>query len=619
MATISFSTTFNLTAPTALFNLFDTTNYVAQGIDPDAVTGSFQITSPSGEVIYDNLSNYNSATLADIIRADSTENQIPIQIPTDLEQGAYSIYYKIWVDGIDETFNVTEVFNFIYASPTVEIAGSVQVYTPSPLLTEYDNTVYIVNSVTPTIDRTATITYPPVMVNNVLSTPTATVGTTATTSSSTFYSPTQVTMSVVSDLEYSFTGTGSYTSFTVLDTVSDAIQFDIDATSYCSLYCGLHNYFLRVTANPQDANLKDTFSYMMGLVTLIQLAQNCGNTTAITTLVAEIEAVGNFTEECDCSGEVTQVVGLGSLVNAYNVLGANSYITVTPVTSGNTTTFTIQLSTEFIATVVALGVDITTINSSLDTIRTDITTLQQQVDASLSPLINVVSSDNSTTVVLTASATDAVVVNSGTGWAVNDTFTVLGGTGTATVITVDSVSSGAIRTWHVSTAGSYTVVPSNPVSGTASGSGLSATFDLQWNKSFNLKEKSWQPLSFATSTTNYVECAATVAYPALPNAQFVFSGTDNVGTGAITKILANVCLTNASGLLLKIKVRDLTNSLDIAEYSTGSISASTSQILDLGVVSNLPASSAVFGIYVLTGSAAGANTAKLFSLNLGKY
>jgi hypothetical protein len=71
------------------------------------------------------------------------------------------------------------------------------------------------------------------------------------------------------------------------------------------------------------------------------------------------------------------------------------------------------------------------------------------------------------------------IVNGGTGYAVGNVLTVVGGTViTAATLTVSSVSAGVITGVTVTTGGtSYTVLPSNPVSVTG-GSGSGATFNV---------------------------------------------------------------------------------------------------------------------------------------------
>lgn len=79
-------------------------------------------------------------------------------------------------------------------------------------------------------------------------------------------------------------------------------------------------------------------------------------------------------------------------------------------------------------------------------------------------------------------AVTAAVAAGGSGYAVNDTVTLTGGTGTKSVLTVLTVDgSGAILTCSITTVGAYTVLPSSPVAqGSTSGSGTSATFTMHW-------------------------------------------------------------------------------------------------------------------------------------------
>ncbi|MDE2024860.1 MAG: hypothetical protein KGJ07_00025 [Patescibacteria group bacterium] len=78
-------------------------------------------------------------------------------------------------------------------------------------------------------------------------------------------------------------------------------------------------------------------------------------------------------------------------------------------------------------------------------------------------------------------AVTATVAGGGTGYAVGDTITLSGGTGTEPILTVLAVAAGVITDVSITTPGSLTVLASNPVSqGSTSGSGTSATFNLQY-------------------------------------------------------------------------------------------------------------------------------------------
>ena len=83
-----------------------------------------------------------------------------------------------------------------------------------------------------------------------------------------------------------------------------------------------------------------------------------------------------------------------------------------------------------------------------------------------------------------AEAVAAAVVAGGTGYAVGNTLTVVGGLGQLdTELTVTTVSSGVITGITISNAGQYTEIPTNPVSVTG-GAGSAATFNLTFDNPY---------------------------------------------------------------------------------------------------------------------------------------
>lgn len=77
-----------------------------------------------------------------------------------------------------------------------------------------------------------------------------------------------------------------------------------------------------------------------------------------------------------------------------------------------------------------------------------------------------------------------VIVDGGTGYTALDTLTIVGGTGTATTLTVDSVDSGVITAVSIDTAGSYSVNPPAEAGVTGGTGGDDATFRLTIDGTF---------------------------------------------------------------------------------------------------------------------------------------
>ncbi len=129
--------------------------------------------------------------------------------------------------------------------------------------------------------------------------------------------------------------------------------------------------------------------------------------------------------------------------------------------------------------------------------------------------------------VATEKAVGVALAVAGTGYGANDVLTVVGGTGTATQITVDTVGGGGeVLTAHITTAGSYSVLPANPVAVTGGG-GADATFNLTWGV-----------LTVTVDTVgNYS------VLPANPVAQ---GSSDGAGTGATFTVLWGVLTATVS-------------------------------------------------------------------------
>ena len=156
-----------------------------------------------------------------------------------------------------------------------------------------------------------------------------------------------------------------------------------------------------------------------------------------------------------------------------------------------------------------------------------------------------------------ASGTPAVVAG-GTGNAVGDVLTVVGGTlapavtggaaaGLPTQLTVTAVSSGAVTASTVSRAGAYVTAPTGTLATTSSGTGSGATFTVAYSPiSFqvmpantNRRGTEMRNPSYGTGTIYFTGLAtATADYHSfdLPVGGYKESAPQHVGTGAINMI-----------------------------------------------------------------------------------
>ena len=137
-------------------------------------------------------------------------------------------------------------------------------------------------------------------------------------------------------------------------------------------------------------------------------------------------------------------------------------------------------------------------------------------------------------------AARATVSSGGSGYAVGDQITLSGGTSTtAAVVQVVAVSGGAITSAYVRTAGSYTAVPSNPVSqASTTGTGTGATFSMTWNRTRStIKERSIE-LVFGNNVyfggLNIDTNDTLTAWPVPAGAPMLQVRSDSFGDNAIT-------------------------------------------------------------------------------------
>ena len=349
MATINFSTQFNLTATPKVFLFIDTSDYVGQGIALINVNGCFNITSPSGTVIYNNTDF--SDVGCDIKVSVDTQNQSMIQLPLGTngfpEPGVYTIVYTVYDNDLETYSSVTNSYTYAYTRPLVCISQTVDCI--SPLFTSTDITNYTVNNVIPTISEVHTLSFP---VGSGLS-PISGSSSVISVGFAQFANGTQTT-EIESTLTYTFPD-----GLVVYDIVSGIQEVVVDCTDTCAIYCCVRSIEQQMNAAmttnvTRYEELTHLFTQIMSLVGLVSLARTCNKGADISGYLNLIKSLANCTDDCSCGTNPSLVTGLGGLINDVVVESGGEPITVTAVTVGSTTTYTIYFSAAILSTINSL-------------------------------------------------------------------------------------------------------------------------------------------------------------------------------------------------------------------------------------------------------------------------
>jgi len=184
------------------------------------------------------------------------------------------------------------------------------------------------------------------------------IGFTSTVTTSVFYTGNQEFKSE-GYFNYAFTSDFSVT-FYLIKTESKNITCDI---RLCDIYCciskTLNNYLNYKGVNDVLANnYKNAYILACSYLTSLQTQMQCGNTTNLDKVVAEIRSVTGCTTECNCENEENVLIqGIGNS-NEVEVVSSSNQLIVAKTVSGNTSTFTLSLDPA-IATALANIVSVT--------------------------------------------------------------------------------------------------------------------------------------------------------------------------------------------------------------------------------------------------------------------
>jgi hypothetical protein len=359
MATISFTTKFDLTTNTIVFT--DTTDWSGQGIALADVNMDFRVVAPSGTPIYDNSDFSDSA--CDIWIANDLVSQQTISLPlvlTEVEPGEYTIIATVYNSDTDESYTTTNTYTYDFVEPEVCIRQTIDCITPR--FTSVDATNYVVSGVTPTIVRTHKLYYPEGNEDDATFTSTAS----ATLITGVFYPGTQTT-TISTSLTYEFSD-----GLTVFTLATGRKEDLVDCAFICSVICCINTYKTATMAQKgvneaKFSEMSRTFALAVSLVQTAEFNIQCGLPDNVNDLLSIAMRLIDCTADCNCGSPApSRVTGLGGIVNETVVVSKGSPVTVTSSVAGSITTYTIGLSDSAITkfnnsynSVVAAGNNIT--------------------------------------------------------------------------------------------------------------------------------------------------------------------------------------------------------------------------------------------------------------------
>lgn len=302
-SSISFTTQFDYRPSIAKFKLSDTTDYTTEGISVNDLKGNFKIVNPLGVTVYENT----SWITPDIDGSVSLNfNDVTIGSRTI---GYWTITYTIQVSGAVQAgiYSKEVQYNFQYQAPLVSIYQEGNPFTD--LFKSTDQTIYNVNGVVPSVDRTHTVIYPELADKEDVVTSTAYIG----IGYPNFIIGTWQT-TISTSLVYNF-GT-----FTVGDVVVGQKQIIVEAAPNIQdvLCCldKLYNQILTSSGTSQQAALIEKFEYASGLLNTATQSLNYGRYTQARNYINQIYEITGCTPNCSCgSSELTRSVQYQGITN----------------------------------------------------------------------------------------------------------------------------------------------------------------------------------------------------------------------------------------------------------------------------------------------------------------
>lgn len=308
----------------------------------------FKITAPDGSIIYKNsgwdANTYNTDDMYgdydnDLYVTTMTKN-LPLDGDGNIIFGNYTVQAKLKYTpplGSPSFATYSWTYDYEYVSPVItpEITFNVL----AALITSRDITAYATGV---GLVRSHTLTFPA----GIQPTEPSPITTTGATIIAGAYTG-EFTSVIISDLTYTIADYWFIIdSCTGIDKASAVV-----GQSMCAIYCGIWNLnqkYINYLIAGRLTDAADAFyklTRIAQLMELFNLSQTCGEPQNASDCVENIMTVGEFTDECSCSGDapvpiVPLVPGTGTTV----IVDEGTGITVNISTGGSSTTYTVSIT-----------------------------------------------------------------------------------------------------------------------------------------------------------------------------------------------------------------------------------------------------------------------------------
>lgn len=335
--TLGLGISFNLT--TGKFNLIDTTSASGGSVYSKGV---LKVTAPSGVDYFttgnDDLTFANPTTSAspDFTAIGGTNNLLNIPTAGGLPQiGLYRFFYNA-KDVSGALYEIELDLSYCHESPTGSLTFDYDCFASS--FEVLDTTNYTVNTITPSITRTLTLTYPngivnkpydsyPTPVNNVSNANNITI--TYNGSDGLFVGLYKSNLN--SSLLY------AYPAYNVIDQVAYQSNITTECSlTYCDLFCGIKSLEARFSAEKYknttlSEQLGEQLQFAMTYFEMYYHAYKCGDTAKAQYYANQVTEITGATTDCGCgcgggseSGGTTVIIPFSDGIGTGGGSGAGS-------------------------------------------------------------------------------------------------------------------------------------------------------------------------------------------------------------------------------------------------------------------------------------------------------